>query len=134
MPARSGLVRCTLAKQRRTPGLLCFQGFETSAVLVEEASKTRMWPVEDNVMQAQSCDYTVRFCNQLVNCNGQLFSTCQREIVVQGIPDEADAIQAAKLEFERLERVGSWRARATSIECLQTDPSAAGESRSVRSR
>jgi len=60
--------------------------------------------------------FRIRFCNDLLNAYGQPFHVCQREVVVAG-EDDAVAIQAAKREFERLERVPSWRLRARSIEC-----------------
>ena len=60
--------------------------------------------------------FRVRFCNDLLNPNGRPFHVCQREVVVAA-DGAADAIRAAKREFERLEQVPSWRLRARSIEC-----------------
>lgn len=60
--------------------------------------------------------FRVRFCNDLLNACGRPFHVCQREVVVAA-EDTADALQAAKREFERLEQVPNWRLRARSIEC-----------------
>jgi hypothetical protein len=60
--------------------------------------------------------FRIRFCNDLLNAYGQAFHVCQRELVVAA-KDDAGALKAAKREFEKLERVPSWRLRARSIAC-----------------
>ena len=62
-------------------------------------------------------DFRIRFCNDLLNSNGQAFRVCQRELVIEAVAGEDEALEAAKREFERQEGVPSWRLRAHAIEC-----------------
>lgn len=61
--------------------------------------------------------FRIRFCNDMVSSNGQPFHVCQREIEIAAAGDEAEAIAAAKREFESLEQVPNWELRARQVEC-----------------
>lgn len=60
--------------------------------------------------------YRIRFCNDLTNSNGHEFHTCQSEVTVRS-GDEQTALELAKREYERREKITSWRQCATSVEC-----------------
>ncbi len=62
-------------------------------------------------------DYKVRFCKEVDDATGHGYQTCQDDVIVRAVPDEGTAIEAAKSEFERRRRIGSWLLHASSIKC-----------------
>lgn len=60
--------------------------------------------------------YRISFVNDLVDSHGHPHHVCQRHIEVRGAIDGAGAVERAKREFERLERIERWQLRARAIE------------------
>lgn len=65
--------------------------------------------------------FLVKFCNDIPDSTGHDFHACQREIVVRDMTDEKQAVEVAKQEFEKRERIGDWRIHARIIECIEID-------------
>ena len=63
--------------------------------------------------------YRVSFLNRLTNSYGRSFDVCQREVEVSSTKDSAQAIELAKKEFCRAERIRHWRNRASFIQWVE---------------
>lgn len=66
--------------------------------------------------------FRVTFFNDLCDSTGHDHRCCQREIELPQAVSAERAIEQAKREFERLERVERWHLRATGIRCDELAP------------
>ncbi|QIG78875.1 hypothetical protein [Stakelama tenebrarum] len=64
-------------------------------------------------------NYRVGFYNELCDSTGHDHHVCQREILITTEGGEEAAIAKAIAEFERLERIEHWKARASEVKCTK---------------
>lgn len=60
--------------------------------------------------------FRVSFFNTLTNSCGRVLKVCQRTVEIDDTHDVNRALETAKQEFARLERIPNWGLRAQSVE------------------
>ena len=64
--------------------------------------------------------YRVCFMNEIPR-NDKLFRCCQRSLMIRSAPDAERAVEAAKQQFAKLERIHDWKIHAALIEVEQIE-------------